>query len=158
MVGAVPPRYGFAGDTVDLDTYFAMARGVGTPDRDVTAMEMTKWFDTNYHYIVPEFEAGQRFSLASTKVVDEFNEAKQLGIGTRPVILGPVSFLLLGKAKDASVRRLDLLQRLLPVYEEVLTRLAEAGAEWVQIDEPCLSLDLQDAARAGVPTPRAMAK
>ncbi|MCH8005097.1 MAG: 5-methyltetrahydropteroyltriglutamate--homocysteine S-methyltransferase [Planctomycetes bacterium] len=152
MVGAVPPRYGFAGDTVDLDTYFAMARGVGTPDRDVTAMEMTKWFDTNYHYIVPEFEAGQRFSLASTKVVDEFNEAKQLGILTRPVILGPVSFLLLGKAKDSNVRRLDLLQRLLPVYEEVLTRLAEAGSEWVQIDEPCLALDLQDAARGAYET------
>ena len=152
MVGAVPPRYGFAGDRVDLDTYFAMARGVGTPDREVTAMEMTKWFDTNYHYIVPEFEASQRFSLASTKVVDEFNEAKQLGIGTRPVILGPVSFLLLGKAKDANVRRLDLLERLLGVYEEVLTQLAEAGAEWVQIDEPCLSLDLQDAARAAYET------
>ncbi|MHC4774691.1 MAG: uroporphyrinogen decarboxylase/cobalamine-independent methonine synthase family protein, partial [Planctomycetota bacterium] len=93
MVGAVPHRYGWEGGAVDLDLYFAMARGVQEAQggRDVTAMEMTKWFDTNYHYIVPEFWAGQEFSLASQKVIDEFNEALALGIRTRPVLLGPVS-------------------------------------------------------------------
>ncbi len=144
MVGAVPPRYGWAGGSIDLDLYFAMARGVQEPagGRDVTAMEMTKWLDTNYHYIVPEFAAEQSFSLASTKVVDEFNEALELGITTRPALLGPVSFLLLGKVRHADVEAIDLLDRLLPVYEDVLRRLAAAGADWVQIDEPCLVLDL----------------
>ena len=150
MVGAVPHRYGWDGGEVDLDLYFAMARGVQDPagGRDVTAMEMTKWFDTNYHYIVPELTAGQQFTLASTKVVDEFNEALDLGITTRPVLLGPVSFLLLGKVKEGGVEPIDLLDDLLPVYEEVLKRLASAGAAWVQIDEPCLVLDLDEKVRA----------
>src|SRR5438093_5740145 len=87
MVGAVPTRYGWSGGSFDLDTYFAMARGVQSGGRDVTAMEMTKWFDTNYHYIVPEFEPGQTFRLASTKVVDEFTEAKALGFHTKPVLI-----------------------------------------------------------------------
>ncbi len=97
MVGAVPPRYGLLKDSVELDTYFAMARGAQDPatGRDVVAMEMTKWFDTNYHYIVPEFARDQKFTLASTKPIDEFTEAQRLGIRTRPVLLGPVSFLCL---------------------------------------------------------------
>jgi len=150
MVGAVPHRYGWEGGTVDLDLYFAMARGVQEAQggRDVTAMEMTKWFDTNYHYIVPEFWAGQEFTLASQKVIDEFNEAMELGIQTRPVLLGPVSFLLLGKVREGDIDSLDLLDGVLGVYEEVLRRLADGGAEWVQIDEPCLVLDLDDRARA----------
>ena len=144
MVGAVPPRYGFDGATVDLDLYFAMARGRQDEGagNDVTAMEMTKWFDTNYHYIVPEFTAAETFGLSSTKAIDEFTEASQLGIVTRPVLLGPVSFLLLGKMRDGAGVATDLLDRLLPVYEEVLSQLAAAGAVWVQIDEPCLVLDL----------------
>ncbi len=146
MVGAVPLRYEWPGGQVDLDTYFAMARGTQSGGRDVTAMEMTKWFDTNYHYIVPEFYAGQRFALGSTKATDEFREAKDLGIVTRPVLVGPVSFLLLGKAKDTGLQPLTLLPKLLPVYAEVLRRLLDAGAEWVQIDEPALALDLDSAA------------
>ena len=144
MVGAVPERYGWSGGTVDLDTYFAMARGSqgkGGGGRDVTAMEMTKWFDTNYHYIVPEFEPGQTFHLASTKITDEFQEAKALGLSAKPVLVGPVSFLLLGKARGARFDRLELLDGLLGVYAEVLGRLAAAGATWVQIDEPALVLD-----------------
>jgi len=144
MVGAVPERYGWSGETVDLDTYFAMARGSQGKDRggrDVTAMEMTKWFDTNYHYIVPEFEPGQTFRLASTKVTDEFQEARAVGVSAKPVLVGPVSFLLLGKARAARFDRLDLLDGLLGVYAEVLGRLAAAGATWVQIDEPALVLD-----------------
>jgi 5-methyltetrahydropteroyltriglutamate--homocysteine methyltransferase len=150
MVGAVPHRYGWDGGTVDLDVYFGMARGIQDPagGLDVTAMEMTKWFDTNYHYIVPEFWAGQAFSLASKKVIDEFNEAKDLGYTTRPVLLGPVSFLLLGKVREGDLEPIDLLEQVLPVYEEVLRRLAAAGAEWVQLDEPCLVLDLDDRGRA----------
>ncbi len=147
MVGAVPARYGFSGDVVDLDLYFAMARGSQQDGRDVTAMEMTKWFDTNYHYIVPELAAEQTFALSSTKIIDEFTEALELGITTRPVLLGPVSFLLLGKVKDSAVEPTELLDRLLPVYEQVLARLAAAGAKWVQIDEPCLVLDLAPSAK-----------
>src|SRR5881296_2438428 len=144
MVGAVPERYGWSGGTVDLDTYFAMARGSQGKDRggrDVTAMEMTKWFDTNYHYIVPEFEPGQTFRLASTKVTDEFQEARAVGVSAKPVLVGPVSFLLLGKARAARFDRLDLLDGLVAVYAAVLGRLAAAGATWVQLDEPALVLD-----------------
>ena len=92
-------------------------------ETDVPALEMTKWFDTNYHYIVPEFELEQTFQLASLKPVDEFLEAKAAGIGTRPVLLGPISFLLLGKSKNPRLQRLSLLDGLLPVYEDVLRRL-----------------------------------
>src|SRR5438270_401375 len=147
LVGAVPKRYGWTGGPVDLDTYFAMARGVQAGGRDVTAMEMTKWFDTNYHYIVPEFEPGQTFRLSSSKPVDEFLEAKALGIQTKPVLIGPVTFLLLGKTRTARFDRLALLDALLPVYAEVLSRLGASGATWVQLDEPCLALDRTPAER-----------
>src|SRR5262245_45889134 len=99
LLGAVPKRYNFKGGNVDLDTYFAMARGRQQDGVDVTAMEMTKWFDTNYHFLVPEFEEGQQFKLSSTKVFDEHQEAKALGVETRPVLLGPVTFVSLGHAK-----------------------------------------------------------
>ncbi|EFH85948.1 5-methyltetrahydropteroyltriglutamate--homocysteine S-methyltransferase [Ktedonobacter racemifer] len=151
LVGAVPRRYQWNGGLVDLHTYFAMARGM-EKDMDqanaVPAMEMTKWFDTNYHYIVPEFEPGQAFHLASRKPVEEFLEAKALGIQTCPVLLGPLSFLLLGKTTQSGMNQLAPLDALLPVYEEILQALAQAGAEWVQIDEPCLVLDLDEATRA----------
>jgi len=142
MVGAVPSRFQFAGGQVDPDTYFAMARG----NADAAAMEMTKWFDTNYHYIVPEFEDNQQFAPASSKAVDQFTEARELGILTRPVLLGPVSYLLLGKMKTPDAEPLDLLDRLLPVYGEVIQQLEAAGAEWIQIDEPALVLDLDEQA------------
>lgn len=157
MVGAVPARYGWQGDKVDLDTYFSMARGrQDLSDKSgpagAVAMEMTKWFDTNYHYLVPEFVPDQEFRLASTKAVDEFLEAKALGIHTRPVLLGPVTYLLLGKSQDADLEPLDLLPRILPVYAEVLAQLADAGAEWVQMDEPALVLDLDEQAHAAYRT------
>jgi 5-methyltetrahydropteroyltriglutamate--homocysteine methyltransferase len=150
MVGAVPSRYRWSGGSVDLRTYFAMARGLqeesvsGGPGLNVPAMEMTKWFDTNYHYIVPEFEAGTDFAVASTKALDELAEARGLGVETRPVLVGPVTFLLLGKARSEAVDPLALLPQLLPVYGEVLRKLSEGGAEWVQIDEPILVLNLND--------------
>lgn len=159
MVGAIPPVYGWTGGPVDSATYFAMARGTqggaacahghaAHASGGVPAAEMTKWFDTNYHYLVPEFSADQVFRLSSTKPVDEYNEARAQGIETRPVLLGPVSYLLLGKARGGDFDPLTLLPRLLPVYVAVLRALADAGAPWVQIDEPCLVLDLNDAARA----------
>jgi 5-methyltetrahydropteroyltriglutamate--homocysteine methyltransferase len=138
MLGAVPPRFGFNGGPVDLDTYFAMARGTET----AKAMEMTKWFDTNYHYLVPEFEPDQQFRLGSTKPIDEFCEAKELGIITRPVLLGPVSCLLLGKAQTPDLDPLSFLGRILPIYAQVFERLALAGATSVQVDEPVLAMDL----------------
>lgn len=138
MLGAVPSRFEWDGEMVDRDTYFAMARG----GPDTPAMEMTKWFDTNYHYIVPEFEPGMIFRLASSKAIDEYREAKALGIETRPKLLGPVSFLLLGKSRRTGVEPLDLLDQALSVYEQTLRQLAEAGAVWVQVDEPMLVLDL----------------
>ncbi|HEY9514626.1 MAG TPA: 5-methyltetrahydropteroyltriglutamate--homocysteine S-methyltransferase [Gemmatimonadaceae bacterium] len=145
MVGAVPERYApLAGDP--LRQYFAMARGRQDGAVDVPAMEMTKWFDTNYHYIVPELSAGMRFELTSTKPVDEFLEARKEGIHTRPVLLGPVSFLLLGKMAGASA--LTALDALVPVYVEILDRLRRAGADWVQLDEPTLALDLSAEAQA----------
>ena len=143
MVGCIPERYGWTGGCVDLDTYFAMARGRQAEGTDVTAMEMSKWFDTNYHYLVPEFAADQTFQLSSTKVVDDYLEAKVLGIETRPVLVGPLSYVLLGKSRsDANLSRSALIERLLPTYIELLRRLANAGAGWVQIDEPGLVLDL----------------
>ena len=153
MVGAVPERFPWDGDTVDLDTYFAMARGLQEKDLEgegsgVQAMEMTKWFDTNYHYIVPEFSRDTDFSLSSTKVIDEYEEAKAHGVETRPVLIGPVSFLLLGKTQEDGLDALALLDDLLPVYAEVLQALADAGADAVQLDEPTLVLDLSDEERA----------
>ncbi|HEX2761785.1 MAG TPA: 5-methyltetrahydropteroyltriglutamate--homocysteine S-methyltransferase, partial [Rhizomicrobium sp.] len=142
MLGAAPPRFGHAGGSVPLDLYFAMARG----RHDAPAMEMTKWFDTNYHYIVPELTADMPFTLSTTKAVDEFREAKFLGITTRPVLIGPVTFLKLAKMRDGS-DRWALLPKILPIYRQVLAALAEAGADWVQIDEPVLVSDLDDAAR-----------
>ncbi len=143
MLGAIPRRYGCASGTVPLPTYFAMARG----GSDAPAMEMTKWFDTNYHYVVPEFEADMRFALRSRKPVDEFLEAKALGVSTRPVLLGPVSFVLLGKISEAGQTQRQVLEAILPLYAEVLAQLRAAGAEWVQIDEPCLVLDLDTQAQ-----------
>lgn len=151
LVGAVPARYGWSGTTVDLATYFAMARGTPAFAKATAgkpAMEMTKWFDTNYHYIVPEFERSQRFRLASTKSLDEFQEAKGEGITPRPVLLGPVSFLKLGKGRNFDP--LSLLDQLLLVYTELLQRLEKAGANWIQLDEPCLVLNLEDAARQAI--------
>jgi 5-methyltetrahydropteroyltriglutamate--homocysteine methyltransferase len=145
LVGAVPDRYGHESGPVDLDTYFAMARGRQDGGVDVTAMEMTKWFDTNYHYIVPELGPRTEFSLSSEKPFDEHAEAMQeLGIDTVPVLVGPVSFLLLSKAADGvpeDFDRLSLLEPLIEVYGEVLERLAEQGATWVQFDEPCFVED-----------------
>ncbi|GAB4834093.1 hypothetical protein Ancab_032347 [Ancistrocladus abbreviatus] len=141
MLGAVPQRYGWNGGEIGFDVYFSMARG----NASVPAMEMTKWFDTNYHYIVPELGPEVKFSYASHKAVDEYKEAKALGIDTVPVLIGPVSYLLLSKhAKgvEKSFSLLSLLSKILPIYKEVITELKAAGASWIQFDEPMLIMDL----------------
>ncbi|MFK2877545.1 5-methyltetrahydropteroyltriglutamate--homocysteine S-methyltransferase [Rhodanobacter hydrolyticus] len=143
LFDAIPERYRALFADSRLDGYFAMARGHRRDGHDLHALEMTKWFDTNYHYLVPELHAGQHFALIGDKPLAELREAQALGHRARPVLLGPVSFLLLSKTVDGS-DRLALLDRLLPAYAELLRQLAEAGAEWVQLDEPCLVLD-QDA-------------
>jgi len=147
--GAVPERYSSAGlDRVD--EYFAMGRGHQKGGVDVPSLEMVKWFDSNYHYVKPTLQDNQTFTLTSSpKAVNEFVEAKEAGIITRPVLVGPVSFLHLGKAdRGQSVDPIDLLDKLLPVYEQLLTQLKEAGAETVQIDEPVLVFDLPAKAKA----------
>ena len=139
LVGAVPERFG-ASSGGDLDLLFAMARG----SADAQPLEMTKWFDTNYHYLVPELGPGTRFQLQPAKPLAELAEAAQLGIATRPVLLGPVTFLLLGKpapGSPAGFDRLSLLDPLLEVYAELLAALRAAGAEWVQLDEPAFVQD-----------------
>ena len=111
---------------------------------------MTKWLDTNYHYLVPELHAGQTFQLSSTKPFDEFAEALALGIRTVPVIIGPLTFLLLAKTRGQNFDPLLLLPKLLPVYAEILQRLQKLGAEWVQLDEPSLCLDLSTGSTRGI--------
>jgi 5-methyltetrahydropteroyltriglutamate--homocysteine methyltransferase len=143
-LGAIPKRYEALLGLSKTDLYFAMARGYQKDGLDVTAMEMTKWFDTNYHYIVPEFYKEQQFSFFSIKIVDEFLEAKANSIQTKPVIIGPVSYLLLGKEKEEGFERIDLIERLTRVYIDIIGQLVQNGAEWIQFDEPFLSLDLTD--------------
>ncbi|XP_010558700.1 PREDICTED: 5-methyltetrahydropteroyltriglutamate--homocysteine methyltransferase 1-like [Tarenaya hassleriana] len=142
MLGAVPPRYGWNGGEIGFDVYFSMARG----NASVPAMEMTKWFDTNYHYIVPELGPEVTFSYSSHKAVDEYKEAKALGVETVPVLIGPVSYLLLSKrAKgvEKTFNLLSLLGKILPIYKEVIGELKGAGATWIQFDEPLLVMDLE---------------
>lgn len=163
LLGNIPPRFQWKGGEADVDTVFTIARGTQggaslledekdcqTGKVSTFASEMTKWFDTNYHYIVPEFRADTKFSLSSRKVFDEFEEARALGIKAKPVLVGPVSYLSLGKVQDSKHPDFDpfsLLDELVDVYAEILERLASAGAEWIQLDEPVLSLDLNDKQR-----------
>ena len=142
MFGNVPERFGNDNDN-RLDLYLRMARGRAPSGPDTPACEMTKWFDTNYHYIVPEFHADRHFQLNAAPLLQELAEARALGIPTKPVIVGPVTYLWLGKARDGD--RLALLDRLLPIYAELLDQLHSAGAEWVQVDEPLLVQDLEPA-------------
>ena len=146
-LGAIPERYNSLKDD-RLELYFAMAHGYQKDGIDVTAMEMTKWFDTNYHYIVPEFTRNQKFELTFNKAALEFKEALDLGIRTKPVLTGPVTYLLLGKEKEPGFNRLELLDSLLPVYIGLLRQLEELGAEYVQIDEPFLNTDITDDIRS----------
>ncbi|HEY1028128.1 MAG TPA: 5-methyltetrahydropteroyltriglutamate--homocysteine S-methyltransferase [Pseudomonas sp.] len=146
--GVIPERFRPVSGKPTLDTLFAMARGTVATDRShgccggAHAQEMTKWFDTNYHYLVPEFSIDQQFTLSWGQLFEEVDEAHALGHPVKPVLIGPLTYLWLGKAKGSDFDKLELLERLLPVYGEILQRLAAQGVEWVQIDEPILVLDL----------------
>jgi len=148
MLGLIPERFSpllQKKTLTELDIYFAMARGYQKDGLDITAMEMTKWFDTNYHYIVPEFRKDQKFSIISEKVIKDFCEAKDvIGNRAKPVLIGPVSFLLLGKEKENGFHRIELINAVLPVYIQLLKQLEESGAEWIQLDEPSLVMDLTE--------------
>ncbi|AYN05355.1 5-methyltetrahydropteroyltriglutamate--homocysteine S-methyltransferase [Flavobacterium sp. 140616W15] len=147
-LGAIPERYNdFAKTNTSIDLYFAMARGSQKNGQDVVAMEMTKWFDTNYHYIVPEFTKKQKFTLFSEKIINEFKEANDLGIATKPVLIGPISYLLLGKEKEEGFHRIDLIEALLPVYFEIFEKLETENVTYIQLDEPFLALNLTDKER-----------
>ncbi|MBZ0265835.1 5-methyltetrahydropteroyltriglutamate--homocysteine S-methyltransferase, partial [bacterium] len=146
MLGAIPSRYAVGyNDDISIDTYFTMARGRQDKKTDVTAMEMTKWFDTNYHYIVPEFSKEMNFRLASEHPFSAVKRAQDAGVeNPRPVLIGPMTFLLLGKTVEEGVELDLLLDGMLDVYELILERFKDMGVDWVQIDEPSLVLDLSD--------------
>lgn len=138
-LGAIPERFAHKGE-VDADCYFSMARG----SKSAAAMEMTKWFDTNYHYLVPEFTSKTKFSISSMRLFREIEEAQELGIAPKPVLVGPLTYLYLGKEKEEGFERISLFEDLIPLYHEILGKLADMGIEWVQIDEPALALDLPE--------------
>ncbi|OBI63249.1 5-methyltetrahydropteroyltriglutamate--homocysteine S-methyltransferase [Mycobacterium sp. E796] len=142
MLGALPVRAGEVTD--ELDRYFALARG----NDDIAPLEMTKWFDTNYHYLVPEIEPATRFALNPDKVLSELKEAFAQGIPARPVVIGPITFLLLSKGINGGGAPIERLRELLPIYSELLSLLAEHGAQWVQFDEPALVSDISPDAPA----------
>ncbi len=138
LLGALPTRVAAVDD--DLDRYFAAARGTD----QIQPLEMTKWFDTNYHYIVPEIGPQTQFALNPQKVLAELDEATQLGVSARPVIIGPLTFLALSKAVDGAAEPITRLDDLIPLYADLLGVLADAGATWVQLDEPVLVTDILD--------------
>lgn len=152
-LGCIPKRYTAIVENPELnkhDLYFAMARGIQTAGLDITALEMTKWFDTNYHYLVPEFVKDQTFSVSDSKIITEYKEALALGIKTKPVLLSPVSFLLSGKEKEEGFDRIDLLYKLLPAYENIIEELTALGAEHIQFDEPFLATNLSPKEQASI--------
>lgn len=145
MLGQVPARHRNADGRIDLDTLFRIARGRAPSGEPAPAAEMSKWFNTNYHYLVPELSADAEFRLGWTQLLEEVDEALAAGHNVKPVLLGPLTWLWLGKEKGTPFDRLQLLPRLLPIYRQVLAELANRGIQWVQLDEPALSLDLPPA-------------
>ena len=137
-LGAIPARFGFDADKLTLSQYFELARG----NASQVAMEMTKWFDTNYHYIVPEWHQNTSFKANAASLIAQIKEAKATGHDIKPTLVGPLTLLWLGKEKDAGHNRLELLPRLLPEYQKLLRELANAGVDWIQIDEPILAVDI----------------
>ncbi len=149
LVGAVPERFAAIGEATEFPAYFAMARGIGG-EHGIAPLEMTKWFDTNYHYIVPEFGPKTAFRLQAGRLLRQISEAQALSVPTRPVLLGPVSLLRLGKSVEPGFDPILLLDRLLPVYAELIGQLQAAGAQCVQIDEPVFATGLGEAERGAL--------
>jgi len=144
LLGVVPPRFNWQGNAITSDTYFAMARGRQDETDSIAACEMTKWFDTNYHYLVPEIHKGQEFKISFNKLFDEVAEAQAAGFNVKPVILGPLTWLWLAKIKGETFDKLELLEQLVSIYGDILNKLQQQGIEWVQVDEPVLVLDLPE--------------
>ncbi len=143
MLGAIPERFRHEGDLKELDLYFAMARGWHNGQgKTIPAMEMTKWFNTNYHYLVPEINAGTQFKLNPAKPIDAYQLAQKLNLNTRPVIIGPVTYLLLSKSEDPAFNPLNKLDEILDLYTDLFKQLREMEVKWIQLDEPFLSMDL----------------
>jgi len=143
MLGAIPPRFASPDNDIDLTTYFKMARG----DDGIAAMEMSKWFDTNYHYIVPEFRRGQSFNLSPNILLNQVRQAREMGIDAKPVVLGPLTLLKCGKNRDEEGDPMDHLSAVFSIYEKLISELSELS-NWIQIDEPALVLDLSDQERS----------
>lgn len=144
LLGVIPERFGKIEENLDINTYFCIARGQAPQVKENSASEMTKWFNTNYHYIVPEFTANQSFQLSSDKLFTEIAAAKKLGYRVKPVILGPLTYLWLGKTKKHPFDKLDLLPKIIAAYDEIFNKLNQLQIDWVQIDEPILVLDLPE--------------
>lgn len=142
MLGVIPERFEHNGTQVDLNTIFCMARGQAPQVKEAPACEMTKWFNTNYHYIVPEFTEDQKFALSTETLFNSIDQAHTLGYRVKPVLIGPLTFLWLGKTKNSEFNKLSLLDKLIPVYNEIFEKLKKRNIDWVQIDEPILVLDL----------------
>ncbi len=142
LLNVIPPRFQVNSKKADIDTYFCMARGQAPNGQEAHACEMTKWFDTNYHYIVPEFSSSQQFSVANSRLLDQTKKAIAQGYSVKPVVVGPLSYLWLGKAQNKSFNKLDLLANLLAAYKDLFQQFSQLGVDWVQVDEPILVLDL----------------
>lgn len=145
MLGVIPERFEHSDNVVDLNTIFCMARGQAPQVKEAAACAMKKWFNTNYHYIVPEFNQDQSFRLSTDTLFTHIDEAQKLGYQVKPVLLGPLSYLWLGKEQNNEFNKLQLLEKLIPIYNEIFSQLRKRNIEWVQIDEPILVLTLPKA-------------
>ncbi|HXK00406.1 MAG TPA: 5-methyltetrahydropteroyltriglutamate--homocysteine S-methyltransferase [Buchnera sp. (in: enterobacteria)] len=144
MLGNIPKRHMNTDKSIDLDTLFRIARGIAPTGKAALASDMTKWFNTNYHYIVPEFTKDCNFFYGWSQLLDEVDEALNLGYKIKPVILGPITYLWLGKVKGEFFNRLDLLPNIIPVYQHIFSELEKRGIDWIQIDEPILVLEISN--------------
>ncbi|VFP83480.1 5-methyltetrahydropteroyltriglutamate--homocysteine S-methyltransferase [Buchnera aphidicola] len=142
MINNIPKRHQINEQKINLDTLFRVARGSNLIDKNCSASEMTKWFNTNYHYIVPEFTYDQKFCFSWKQIIEETDEALSLGYSVKPVLLGPLTYIWLGKVKGISFNKLDLIEKIIPIYQEVLAELSKRKIKWIQIDEPILVLDI----------------
>jgi len=144
LLGNIPERFKNANNTIDIDTIFKIAKGYQSKNQHIIPSEMKKWFNTNYHYIVPEFTKNSNFTYSWKQLIEEVDEAIELGFNVKPVILGPISYLWLGKEKEENFHRLDLLTEILHVYKKIISQLEKRKINWIQIEEPILTLDLSE--------------
>ena len=142
LLGVIPSRFKEKIDTINLDSLFLMARGQSSNSNNISACDMTKWFNTNYHYIVPEFTEDQNFTISTNTLFEHIDEAQEQGYLVKPVLVGPLTYLWLGKASHPNFDKLTLIKNIIPIYNQIFKKLKEKNIDWVQIDEPILTLDL----------------